>query len=197
MPVKLPAPKHTTEDLGDKLVMSIPYSTRWFSALSQLLWLVFQAGLVILMVFVLIAIGKEADPISRFFFYLILAGTLFMTAGIAFAFYGFLWHVLGREIVQVSSQSIMINRTMLGQGSPKEYSADSVKDLRLLPAVAALFRTGLAWSYAFRFPMLSRWTGLLAFDYGAKTFRFAAGIDEAEAKQILAGIQQKFPQYRS
>jgi hypothetical protein len=39
--------------------------------------------------------------------------------------------------------------------------------------------------------------GSLAFDYGARTFRFGTSIDEAEAKQIVAEIQQKFPQYKN
>jgi hypothetical protein len=39
--------------------------------------------------------------------------------------------------------------------------------------------------------------GSIAFDYGARTFRFGSGVDEAEAKQILAEIQQKYPQYKN
>jgi hypothetical protein len=33
--------------------------------------------------------------------------------------------------------------------------------------------------------------------HAAKTFELGVGIDEAEAKQILAKIEQKFTQYRS
>jgi hypothetical protein len=54
----------------------------------------------------------------------------------------------------------------------------------------------IAWS-AFSFSSRRDHIGAVAFDYGAATFRFGAGIDEAEAKQIVAEIQQKFPQYRS
>jgi hypothetical protein len=39
--------------------------------------------------------------------------------------------------------------------------------------------------------------GLLAFDYGSRTFRFGGGVDEAESKQILDEILTHFPQYRS
>ncbi len=54
----------------------------------------------------------------------------------------------------------------------------------------------MAWGSSY-YPWLGNSVGTLAFDYGAKTFRFGAGIDEAEAKQIVAEIQNKFPQYRS
>ncbi len=39
--------------------------------------------------------------------------------------------------------------------------------------------------------------GLIAFDYGARTFRIGSGVDEAEAKQVILIIQQRFPQYRN
>ena len=38
---------------------------------------------------------------------------------------------------------------------------------------------------------------LLAFDYGAQTFRFGAGVDDAEARRILEKITARFPQYRT
>ena len=37
--------------------------------------------------------------------------------------------------------------------------------------------------------------GVIAFDYGAKTFRFGSGLDEAEAKMILIEIAQRYPHY--
>jgi hypothetical protein len=36
---------------------------------------------------------------------------------------------------------------------------------------------------------------MIAFDYGARTFHFASGIDEAEAKQILQKIVTRYPRY--
>ena len=34
--------------------------------------------------------------------------------------------------------------------------------------------------------------GVLAFDYGARTYRFGAGLDEAEAKQVVIAIKQRY-----
>jgi hypothetical protein len=34
-----------------------------------------------------------------------------------------------------------------------------------------------------------RWT--IAFDYGARTYRFGRGIDEAQAKQVVAELQRR------
>jgi len=39
--------------------------------------------------------------------------------------------------------------------------------------------------------------GHIAFDYGAKTYRFGAGVDEAEAKQIVKQIVDRYPSLAS
>jgi hypothetical protein len=35
--------------------------------------------------------------------------------------------------------------------------------------------------------------GMLAFDYGCKTFRFGAGVEEAEARVILQRLKSRWP----
>ncbi len=34
--------------------------------------------------------------------------------------------------------------------------------------------------------------GTIAFDYGAKTYRFGAQLEEAEAKQIIQAVRERF-----
>ena len=43
-------------------------------------------------------------------------------------------------------------------------------------------------------PFVGMRSGPLAFDYGAKTIRFGSGVDEAEARVILASIRTRFPE---
>jgi len=76
-----------------------------------------------------------------------------------------------------------------GYGRGKEYSSEFVKDLRVSPIyVPGWYARGGAW------PMHTAMLGQMAFDYGAKTIRFA-DADEAEAKMILAEIRRRFPQH--
>jgi hypothetical protein len=35
--------------------------------------------------------------------------------------------------------------------------------------------------------------GTIAFDYGARTYRFGSGMDEAEARAIVAHLQSRLP----
>jgi len=53
-------------------------------------------------------------------------------------------------------------------GRERRYALSDVKDLRCSPLA--------------QLPRSRRSVGLIAFDYGAKTIRFAADVDEAEAK---------------
>lgn len=108
----------------------------------------------------------------------------------------FAWQVSGREIVEVSTQGITIRRVALGLGPSKEYSANTIKELRASPSNINLNRLTQR-NYNYSYPWHENDIGTLAFDYGARTFRFGGGVDEAEAKQIVAEIQQKYPQYKN
>lgn len=87
----------------------------------------------------------------------------------------------GREIIKVSQRSIVIEKRIiignmvLPTAPSNEYLMEHIKNLRTWPA--------LHWSGG----------GALAFDYGGKTIRFAAGIDDAEARQILEKLKKILP----
>ena len=88
-------------------------------------------------------------------------------------------------------RSVVSRYQLLGFSLPKEYLAAHIHDLRVLPTVV---EPEGGWGIR-RSPMklASFNDGVIAFDYGAKTVRIAGGIDEAEGKQIIALIQQRFP----
>ena len=69
-----------------------------------------------------------------------------------------------------------------------EYGLVHVADLRVS---AVLSTDPFGWSAGMRFWGLGG--GLVAFDYGAKTFRVGAGIDEAEAKRIVDALRARMP----
>jgi hypothetical protein len=116
------------------------------------------------------------------------------TIGGGYVMYILFWQLSGSEIIQVSNSGITTSRSILGFGLfPKEYSSEHIKELRVSASVNTNDLFG--WSRASRF--YGTGGGIIAFDYGAKTVNFGTGIDEAEAKQILSEIQQRYPQYRS
>jgi hypothetical protein len=109
---------------------------------------------------------------------LCLGAILFSLGGLVIS-----WNLAGREVVRVTPGELVLRKEVFGLGSPREFDRSQVADLRVAPLVYNPWdwNAGLAvWGLG----------GTLAFDYGAKTYRFGIGLDEAEAKMILAAIQQ-------
>lgn len=92
-----------------------------------------------------------------------------------FFLYFFLYFLSGKEIIIIDGQFLSVKNDILGFGRLKQYDLNQVKNLRV--SIKNLGR-GV--------------TTCLAFDYGAKTFQFALGVDEAELKKILDSILRKY-----
>ncbi len=123
-------------------------------------------------------------------------GELFMlvwfgvwTLGGAFAIYALLWQVLGKEIVTVHGQTFTTRRETGGFGFDKQYRLPQMTNLRSEPARfnPIDFSSSLQlWGIG---------GGVIAFEYEAKTYRFGAGLDEGEAKQVVLAIKKRFKIY--
>jgi len=107
------------------------------------------------------------------------------TIGGVLAIYALLWQVLGKEIVIVHGQTFRTRRDIGGFGFDKEYDRLQLRDLRVGQVAFNPFELSSS---------LQLWGiggGVIAFDYGAKTHRFGAGLDEAEAKQVVTAIKNR------
>jgi hypothetical protein len=190
MPVPLPLPRHIVEQAADRLQIIIPSRKRLPQILLSGIWLLYWAcvGFAVLAWLIVGNGGSDEPPLL----FIAIALVWWIVCGI-FGNFAFLWQLLGRETIDITDYSITIKRTVLGIGSAKEYSAEYIKDLRLMPTELDDLFGWLSWER-----MWSRWgieTGTIAFDYGAQTFKIGAGLDEAEAKQIILIIQRRYPQY--
>lgn len=96
--------------------------------------------------------------------------------------YWILWMAVGKEVVRITHEGLSLTREVLGMGRTREYDVEHVKALRVAPD-----RTDANMQF---FRGLDSSGGLIAFDYGAKTVRFASSIDEAEAARIVDDIVQ-------
>jgi hypothetical protein len=107
------------------------------------------------------------------------------TLGGGFALYVFLWSLVGRERVLLSSSRLAIKRDLLGFGRLREYELAHVGDLRVSAPTFGYFdfRAGLQfWGIG---------GGVIAFDHGAATVRFGAALEEGEAKSIVATMRSR------
>jgi hypothetical protein len=204
MPVTPALPRFVLDDDGQVLRFTIPSRKNWFALIVSIPWLAVWTlgecivlGLLIIGIVSLVATlstGKPSLPTIEGAIGLSLGGlfllvwiSVWTTAGIS-VIYSFLWQVVGKEVIEVSLSSIKLSRRIFRFGRPKEYLAEHIRDLRAQPP----FQSRLSlWEGGFW-----GWThNTMAFDYGARTVRFASSIDEAEAKLIRAEIEKRYPHY--
>ncbi|MDH5507993.1 MAG: hypothetical protein OEZ02_12300 [Anaerolineae bacterium] len=179
-------PRHTLEDTGEGLRIVIPTREKWYFINPKIIALV---GTLILIKTLLDAfIFHPYESVTPLGEYIVIFNTIPNEIKGVLALFGVMaisfvlvisWHIFGREVIEVSSQALICKRELFSVGNPKKYSAKNIKDMRISPFQSRSFIQ----------------VGPLAFDYGAKTIRIGGGIDEAEAKQILAAIVARFPQY--
>src|SRR5215510_8918195 len=106
-PVKPPAPRHYSEHIGQKLVITIPSRRNWFLIFFLGIWIVAWAFAEI---FIGGSILREGFPGPGIFG---LVWITFWTVGGAFALYIFFWQIIGREEVKIASYSITISQLVL------------------------------------------------------------------------------------
>src|SRR5260221_4499608 len=186
MVVKPPLPKHKTEDFGDKLIITMPSRKVWpfilVFCIWSLFWLTMESTLG-----ATIFTSHNPNPFNVITFIIFFA--IWNLLGL-FLVYNILWQLIVKEELQITKQSIKISQIVLMYKRSREYLFEHIKDLDL----ARVSISDLSFQRG-QFPTGTK-LGSISFDYGAQTFKFAGSIEEAEAKQIIAEIQQKYPQYK-
>lgn len=108
------------------------------------------------------------------------------TVGGMVAIYAWLWQVMGKEMVIVHGQTFTTRRDIGGFGFDKEYNLVQLHNLRTEPVGFSPLNASVA---------LQLWGiggGVIAFDHGARTYRLGAGLDEAEANQVVTAIKKRY-----
>lgn len=109
------------------------------------------------------------------------------TVGGGFAAYTWLWQVKGCEVITISSAALGIKHEVFGLGRNKQYDVSEIRHLRVAPLTYNPF------DHRSRASIWGMGGGMLAFDYGFKTYRLGAGVDEAEARILLQTITARVP----
>jgi hypothetical protein len=110
------------------------------------------------------------------------------TLGGAAAAYTWIWNVAGREIVTSTETTLSIARAPVPFPGRKDFDWSSVRNLRVSPVVPSSENRSL---------VAGSKSGTVAFDYGARTFRFGDQLDEAESAILVEAILRRFPQART
>lgn len=186
--VPVPGYRSRVESIPGGIELWIPSRRNFFVAVFILIWLCFwffgavSAGNQLLHPHPL-KDGTAGAPDS----FLIVWLTMWMCGGV-FAIAMALWNLAGRERVIVQNDRFSIRREAFGIGYGKHYEMSAVKDVRVVESAVNSGYFGMRSRDPFGIM-----GGPLAFDYGAKTVYFGAGIDAAEAKYLLSRLRAAKP----
>jgi hypothetical protein len=105
-------------------------------------------------------------------------GSIIVFAGVGTAaFLRLVWLAFRRERVAMDGLELSIRRELAGLGRTKRFASGEVRNLRYSPG----FTTSTRFAPA----------AAIAFEYGARTYRFGLGIDQAEADDLIRVLKPR------
>jgi hypothetical protein len=183
MRVEPTKPRFSMSRAGAALTVSVPARRNWFVIIFLIAWLGIwtmggaAAGAELL--------DPDRGPERAFlFFWLIgwLCGELYAIAIV-------MWQLAGREELTFSGSNVRHRVAAAGLGRTRDFDGAAIKRLRSAPQLSSPWMDQTRWMP----PLFGGGHGGIAFDYGAKTYRVGAALDEAESALVLAEVQKQFP----
>lgn len=175
-----PTPRITISDKPDELRMVIPNRRSWF-VIGVLAFWVCAWGVGEVMGSATLFKG-EVPPGEEG---LMLAWLGVWTVSGLAALVALQWQVMGKEIVTVQGQTLKTQREGGGIGFRKEYDLQQMANLRVEQPRFSPFDVSAS------FQLWGIGGGVIAFESAGKTSRFGAGLDEAEAKQVVESLNRR------
>jgi hypothetical protein len=185
MQVELSAPRYSLEQTAEGLRVTIPARRNWFVLLFLLVWCAGWLFGEISAGNQLIHYSVRNEPERLFLAVWLLA----WTAGGAFAIAAVVWQLAGREVIALDSATLSHRVEAFGVGRTRAFRVTDVRRLRATEWSNSPFSNQRTWFP----PVFGGGYGPLAFDYGARTFRIAPGLDEAEANTLVKELKDRIP----
>jgi len=190
-----PKPRHTFEVNNEEIAITIPVKKRWFEIVLFLWFLVivssplYWLGRAVIL-YLLYSAGFYGDvpPNTDSTVNVPLAiGALIMIVLVfllieLWIIYSLIWRFAGKEIVTANKDTFVVTRKLFSWHPYNAYKTSEISALRIYRPIyrhAELFSD---------LKSLFGRGGTIAFDYGAKSFQFGVGLDEAEGRQIIKKI---------
>ncbi len=182
---------YTVENLGSSLRFTLPYRKSWARSLVIILVLLGSPLLPLSFIFQPTDLTRQL-PLPFIVFAMISWATLAILMVVEL-----LWFALGLEVAEVDDNHIVIRHQIFGVGISRQLHSDSIHGV----FVSRQRNDWFTYSdRGFRFADFKK--GLVAINSGKtifgepQTFRFGSILNEAEAKQIVTMIHQRFLRYR-
>jgi hypothetical protein len=95
-----------------------------------------------------------------------------------------LWGYFGRETLTLGSGHLTLSKSILGVGQRRKITLANVSGIRLEPA-------SHSWWGGSRYAIWGLGPGKIKLDHGLRTHSFGLGVDDAEAKYLVALLQAR------
>jgi hypothetical protein len=176
-------PRYQLAQIGDRLEVTVAARRSWPVLLFLCLWLTmwsagFSQGAHI--------VFKGTDQVAPLFMGVWLTG---WTIGGLAALSTILWQLVGKEHITADHDGIAYRVAIFGIGRTRSYGLHAIGNLRAVDFAISAFHN----QNTLRAPFFGTVTGPIAFDYGAKTVRIGASLDEAEARSLVTRLREQLP----
>ncbi len=181
----------SVENLGSSLRFTFPYRKSW--ARSMVIILLLLSAPLSLFLFIFQPTDLTRQLPLLFIVFAIIMWAIFAVLMVA----ELLWLTLGVEVVEVDNDHIAIRHQIFGIGISRQFYSDNINGV-------FVSRHKIDWlTYSdkgFRFIDFKK--GLVAINNGKttlgepQTFRFGTALNEAEARQIVVMIHERFVRYQ-
>lgn len=191
-------PRYTLEDHGDSFTVTIPAIDRWRSAFAIPFLTVWLGGWALGLVGGLfnelanLSVSAQYHPFITLIPEIlaqIFCFNLLVAIPVSAAFLS-LWELAGWEVVTVSAHSIVYQQRFFGLNHSRTYQAGQISHLYI--SEAPRYGRWMRRRSTYRPATLAH---PLTFNYDSQTNRIVYQTTEAESKQLLKLILDRFPQY--
>jgi hypothetical protein len=176
--VPVPGMRTSIEERPEGLRFIIPAPRQVYALFFYPVWLVFWAlgeG------FAITELSKVPFGMNNF----LLLWLTMWTLGGASTLFTWLWMLAGQERVTLEPSVLRHRRELFGIGLCREYDLSRIRRLRVAPQ-PRVRPLGSRRAY------LGLTGGVVAFDYGARTVRFGASLDEPEGRMIVQRLKERY-----
>jgi hypothetical protein len=165
---------------GNSLEINIPAKKKWFAVAVMCLWLIgFVIGGKMLIDDSLN--GDNPSIVKNFLIFGVAGWSVAVVCTITMI----LWLTGGVEIVKVDGGILELRKQIFSVGLTRKYQIDAIRHLTI-NSISDDDQFGFGTSR----DLLSLKGGVVKFDYGMKTIKFGAGIDEAEGRLLIQTLRQ-------
>jgi hypothetical protein len=195
----LPISRHySVEELGTSLKLVFPYRKEWLAIIGSIVSLLLIGAWLSVVIAVFAQLVSPPETVGSVQLVPCLVGLVFLAIPLLYMI-DLLWLLIGKEVIEISDDGIIVRHQVLGLGIARKFHASKIN---------SLFVSRVKTDQLARLLLRSNHPGYLNFKLGkvafncgrtiwgeVKTFRFGTILDEEEARQVVSVIHKRFPQY--